>query len=128
MKPAAAKAAKIAVAMVVVLLMLVVFMWKRCGLNGCPDIERLNGFVPDRASILKDRTGVEIGKLFMTQRVMVRLDQLPKYVPVAFVTMEDKRFWKHDGVDWFRVFGAAWRNLRAGDIEEGSSTITMQVA
>lgn len=128
MNTAAANAVKIAAGTVVAVLVAAVFMWSRCGLHGCPDIERLNGYVPDRASVVLDRTGAEIGRLFMMRRVMVRLGELPKYVPVAFVTMEDKRFWKHGGVDWIRVFGAAYRNIREGGIEEGSSTITMQVA
>jgi penicillin-binding protein 1A len=128
MNTKAAKAARIAAAAVLVLLLVAVFMWNRCGLSGCPDIDRLNGYVPDRASILRDRTGAEIGRLFMMQRDMVRLKELPKWVPQAFVAMEDKRFWNHHGVDWIRVFGAAYRNIKELGIEEGSSTITMQVA
>src|SRR5262245_34947542 len=129
MRARTANAVKIAVATAVALLVLGLFMWNRCGFRGCPDVDRLNGYVPDRASVLKDRAGVEIGKLYMTrQRVMVRLGELPGYVPVAFVAMEDRRFWQHEGVDWKRVFGAAYRNIKELGIEEGSSTITMQVA
>jgi penicillin-binding protein 1A len=128
MNTTAAKAAKIAAGAVAALLLAGVFMWTQCGLRGCPDIDRLNGYVPDRASVLRDRTGAEIGRLFMMQRDMVRLQELPNWVPQAFVAMEDKRFWKHHGVDWIRVFGAAYRNIKELGIEEGSSTITMQVA
>ena len=125
MNAAARNAVKIAVVTVVVLLVMAGLMWHRCGLRGCPDIDRLNGYVPDRASVVRDRTGVEIGRVYSTQRDMVRLGDLPAYVPLAFVTMEDKRFWQHRGVDWVRVVGAAYRNLRARSIEQGSSTITM---
>ena len=128
MNAAARNAVKIAVVTVVVLLVMAGLMWHRCGLRGCPDIDRLNGYVPDRASVVRDHTGVEIGRVYRTQRDMVRLGELPAYVPLTFVTMEDKRFWQHRGVDWIRVLGAAYRNLRARSIEEGSSTITMQVA
>ncbi len=128
MNVAATKAVKIAAGTVVSVLVAAVFMWNLCGVRGCPNVDRLNGYVPDRASVVRDRGGAEIGRLFMTQRVMVRLGELPEYVPAAFVTMEDKRFWQHDGIDWIRVVGAAYRNIRAGDIDEGSSTITMQVA
>ncbi len=100
----------------------------RCGLRGCPDVSRLNGYVPDRASVLTDYRGREIGRLFSTRRTIVRLDQLPAYVPDAFVAIEDRRFWQHRGIDWIRVVSAAVQNLRSGSIESGSSTITMQVA
>jgi membrane peptidoglycan carboxypeptidase len=112
MNTRAAKAAKIAAGALAVVLLAAVFMWYRCGLHGCPDVDRLNGFVPDRASVVRDRTGAEIGRLFLMQREMVRIKELPKYVPLAFVAMEDKRFWEHKGVDWIRVFGAAYRNLK----------------
>jgi penicillin-binding protein 1A len=124
----AAKAVKIAAGTVVVVVWAALFLWIRCGVRGCPDVDRLNGYVPDRASVVLDYRGAEVGRIFMVRRVMVRLDELPRYVPAAFVTMEDRRFWEHDGIDWIRVAGAAYRNLREGGIEEGSSTITMQVA
>jgi membrane peptidoglycan carboxypeptidase len=72
--------------------------------------------------------GEEIGKLFLTRRTVVPLDTLPKYVPAAFIAMEDRRFYDHSGVDWRRVFGALWKNVKSLGIEEGSSTITMQLA
>ncbi len=75
-----------------------------------------------------DREGREIAKLYRVHRVIVSLDSLPPYVPAAFVAVEDRRFWEHDGVDWPRVLGAAWSNVRARRIVEGFSTITMQLA
>ena len=103
-------------------------LWERCGLRGCPDVERLKGYVPDEASIVVDRRGREIAKLYRVHRVVVSLDSLPPYVPAAFVAVEDRRFWEHEGVDWPRVLGAAWANVRARRIAEGFSTITMQLA
>jgi penicillin-binding protein 1A len=104
------------------------FLWHNCGLRGCPDLDRLRGYMPDAASVIVDHQGQEVGKLYLTERVLVSLDSLPKYVPNAFIAMEDRRFWKHNGVDWQRVLGAAWKNLTSFEIQEGSSTITMQLA
>lgn len=103
-------------------------LWERCGLRGCPDIERLSAYVPDEASVVVDREGRDLGKLYRVHRVIVPIDSLPPLVPAAFVAIEDRRFWEHDGIDWPRVFGAAWVNLRSMAIEEGFSTITMQLA
>src|SRR5262247_3750325 len=70
-------------------------LWHRCGIRGCPDLDQLRGYMPDEASVIVDQDGQEVGKLYLTQRVMVSLDSLPKYVPDAFIAMEDRRFWKH---------------------------------
>jgi len=105
-----------------------VVVWHRCGIRGCPDVDMLKGYMPDEASVLLDRAGKEIGKLFVERRVVIGVDSLPEHVLNAFVAVEDKRFWKHGGVDWRRVLGAAAANVKSGEIEEGSSTITMQLA
>jgi penicillin-binding protein 1C len=47
---------------------------------------------------------------------------------MAFVAVEDKRFWEHGGIDWRAVARAARDNLRAGAVVSGASTITMQLA
>ncbi len=111
-----------------VLLAIMVLLYQRCGIAGCPDVEKLNGYMPDEASSIVDHKGEEIGKLFLTRRTIVPLDTLPKHVPAAFIAMEDSRFYDHNGVDWRRVFGAAYTNVKSLGIEEGSSTITMQLA
>src|SRR5580765_3425005 len=46
----------------------------------------------------------------------------------ALLTVEDRRFYSHHGMDPIRIAGAAWRNFRAGRILEGGSTITQQLA
>jgi penicillin-binding protein 1A len=64
----------------------------------------------------------------VTRRVVVPVDSMPEHLLNAFVAIEDRRFWDHGGVDWRRTVGALMQNVRARDIEEGSSTITMQLA
>jgi membrane peptidoglycan carboxypeptidase len=103
-------------------------LWQRCGLHGCPDVDMLRGYMPDEASVLVDRDGDEIGKLYVTRRVVVPVDSMPEHLLNAFVAIEDRRFWSHGGVDWQRVGGALLQNIRARGVEEGSSTITMQLA
>ncbi|MEX0891672.1 MAG: PBP1A family penicillin-binding protein, partial [Gemmatimonadota bacterium] len=103
-------------------------LYLNCGVRGCPDVNALKGYMPDEASVLLDRDGQEIGKLFVERRFVVGIDSLPEHVPEAFVAMEDRRFWDHGGVDWRRAVGAALTSLRAGGAEEGGSTITMQLA
>jgi penicillin-binding protein 1A len=111
-----------------VLLVVTSVLWHRCGLRGCPDVDMLKGYMPDQASVVVDRGGAEVAKLFVTRRVVVPVDSMPEHLLNAFVAIEDRRFWDHGGVDWRRVLGALATNLKAGGIEEGSSTITMQLA
>jgi 1A family penicillin-binding protein len=112
----------------VVLLIVFAVLWQRCGVAGCPDVNMLRGYMPDEASVVLDRNGEELSKLFVTRRVVVSVDSMPEHLLNAFVAIEDRRFWNHGGVDWRRTVGALMQNVRARDIEEGSSTITMQLA
>jgi penicillin-binding protein 1C len=61
-------------------------------------------------------------------RFPVRLAELPPEVPRALVASEDRRFYRHCGVDPLAVVRAAWSNLRSGEVVSGASTIPMQVA
>ena len=112
----------------VVTLAIVAVLWTRCGLRGCPDIAHLGERSLNGVTVIKDRSGNELARIPPLTQVAISIDSLPGYVPVAFVAMEDKRFWKHHGIDWRRVGGAAYHNIRALAIEQGSSTITMQLA
>ncbi|HEX2763521.1 MAG TPA: transglycosylase domain-containing protein [Allosphingosinicella sp.] len=61
-------------------------------------------------------------------REPVRIAQLPKRVPAAFIAIEDRRFHDHLGISLRGIARAAWRNLGAGGVREGGSTITQQLA
>lgn len=61
-------------------------------------------------------------------REPVRVATLPKHVPAAFIAIEDKRFHDHLGISVRGIARAAWRNLGAGGVREGGSTITQQLA
>ncbi|WP_374656627.1 transglycosylase domain-containing protein [Phenylobacterium sp.] len=58
----------------------------------------------------------------------VDVAKLPKYVPGAFVAIEDRRFYSHWGIDLRALTRALQRNVKAGGVQEGGSTITQQLA
>jgi penicillin-binding protein 1B len=62
------------------------------------------------------------------KRRPVRYEDLPKHVIDAILSAEDKRFFEHPGFDPWRILGAAWADLRRERINQGASTISMQVA
>jgi penicillin-binding protein 1A len=61
-------------------------------------------------------------------REPVRIADLPKHVPAAFISVEDRGFRDHLGISIRGIARAAWRNLGAGGVREGGSTITQQLA
>ncbi|HUG42076.1 MAG TPA: PBP1A family penicillin-binding protein, partial [Longimicrobiales bacterium] len=103
-------------------------LWERCGIAGCPDAGIVSSYQPGGASVVLDRNGERFAALAPVEHQMVPLDSLPGYVGQAFVAVEDRRFYRHDGVDWWRVLGALWADVRAGGLVEGSSTIPMQLS
>ncbi|WP_234406948.1 transglycosylase domain-containing protein, partial [Limnothrix sp. PR1529] len=56
------------------------------------------------------------------------LKRIPKKLLQAFMAAEDRRFYEHDGVDAIGILRASWTNLLAGEVVEGGSTITQQLA
>ena len=58
----------------------------------------------------------------------VRIEQLPAYVPNAVIAIEDRRFRSHFGVDPVGLGRAVARNVFAGDVVQGGSTLTQQLA
>ncbi|HEX6107492.1 MAG TPA: PBP1A family penicillin-binding protein [Gemmatimonadales bacterium] len=102
--------------------------WLRtCGFGGCPSAAELQAFRPSEGSRILDRNGVRLGRLTHVRRLNVPLDRVPRHVRAAFIAVEDRRFYYHGGVDWRSAARAAWRNLRALEVREGFSTISMQV-
>lgn len=61
------------------------------------------------------------------QRELVRVGAVPRHLIDAVLAVEDQRFEEHAGIDWVRVLGAAWANVRAGTIQQGGSTLTQQL-
>lgn len=58
----------------------------------------------------------------------VVLEELPPHVPQAFLAIEDRRFFRHIGIDPWGILRASVRNLQAGGVREGGSTISQQLA
>lgn len=102
--------------------------WERCGLAGCPNVQRLVSYQAEGGSVLLDREDREFAVLRPVERAVVPFASLPRFLGQAFIAIEDRRFFGHGGVDWARVVGATMANLTARSVEQGASTITMQLA
>ncbi|HVF38483.1 MAG TPA: transglycosylase domain-containing protein, partial [Gemmatimonadaceae bacterium] len=99
-----------------------------CGFDRCPSPRQIQAYRPDEGGRIYDRNGRLMGRLAIVRRVNVPISQVPTHVRQAFIATEDRRFYKHKGVDWRGFVRAAVRNVRALGVREGFSTITMQAA
>lgn len=82
----------------------------------------------EQGPVVFDSEGEELGPLREEQQVHVSIDDIPDEVIQAVVAIEDRRFFRHRGIDLRGIARAAWRNLRAGRIVQGASTLTQQLA
>ncbi|MCL5124184.1 MAG: transglycosylase domain-containing protein, partial [Deltaproteobacteria bacterium] len=93
-----------------------------------PNVDKLNKYDPPVVTSVYADKGELIGEFAYQRRFLVPMDQIPKALKDAFVAAEDKNFWHHSGVDKEAILRAIKKNLMAGTLKEGASTITQQVA
>ncbi|WP_458400516.1 penicillin-binding protein 1A [Mailhella sp.] len=92
-----------------------------------PSFSKIADYRPPLVTTVLARDGSVIGQLYRERRFLVTLDQLPKFVPQAFLAVEDDQFYKHPGVDLKAIARAAIANFQHGRTTQGGSTITQQV-
>jgi hypothetical protein len=105
--------------------------WTRvCAAERCPSIMRLNPERggPQQTSKVYAADGRLITELGIERRTVLPLEQIPMYVRQAFIAVEDKRFYHHSGIDYWRILGALKANITTLHYAQGFSTITMQLA
>jgi penicillin-binding protein 1A len=93
-----------------------------------PDTSKLDQVERQASISYLDRSGALIAVRGSQYAPPVDVDELPDYVPAAFLAIEDRRFYYHPGFDPIGIARSAVVNLRAGHIVGGGSTITQQLA
>ena len=99
------------------------YLWS----SNLPYIGSLREYNPPIITEVFSDEGEVIGRFWEEKRIVVPLDQVPEHLIKAFIAAEDARFFKHEGVDILSIARALIKNLMAGKIEQGGSTITQQV-
>ncbi|HEX4272755.1 MAG TPA: PBP1A family penicillin-binding protein [Rhizomicrobium sp.] len=97
-------------------------------LSSLPDVRNLMITGPSQDVTILDDHGRLIARRGLTQGVMIRAEDLPAYVPNAFIAIEDRRFRSHIGIDPIGLARAAFENMINGHVVQGGSTLTQQLA
>ena len=95
---------------------------------GLPDVRSLEDYKPKTISYVFDRHGEVVAEFFDERRIVITLDRIPKDLIHAFIAAEDSHFFQHKGIDYQGILRAMFKNIEAGRIVQGGSTITQQVA
>jgi penicillin-binding protein 1A len=93
-----------------------------------PQVTELEKFRPSTITELYDDQNRVIGQFALQRRVIDKYDDFPAVLRDAIISTEDKDFERHWGVDVWRVFGAAYRDVSVGGRAQGASTLTMQLS
>jgi penicillin-binding protein 1A len=93
-----------------------------------PQVEELERYRPSSVTELYDGQGRVIGTFALQRRVIATYDDYPEVLRNALVSIEDKDFYRHSGINLWRILGAAYRDIESGGKVQGASTLTMQLA
>lgn len=92
-----------------------------------PKISKLSDYHPPTITTIYSDDNRKIGEFYKERRIVVSLAQMPQMLIEAFIAAEDSRFYKHKGIDFLSILRAMFKNIEAGTIVQGGSTITQQV-
>jgi penicillin-binding protein 1A len=93
-----------------------------------PQVEELERYRPSSITELYDGQGRVIGTFALQRRVVATYDDYPEVLRDALISIEDKDFYRHSGINVWRIAGAAYRDIESGGKVQGASTLTMQLA
>jgi penicillin-binding protein 1A len=92
-----------------------------------PDFTPLKERNLNAYSVVYSEEDEVVGKFLMDNRIPISYEQIPKQLVNAFIAAEDAEFFQHKGIDYKGILRAMFKNLLAGRIVQGGSTITQQV-
>ena len=93
-----------------------------------PQIRELENFEPSAVTRVYSADQVLLDELFLEKRTIVPINQIPTDLISALITIEDRQFYSHSGIDLKGIARAIIKDILAGQFVEGASTITQQLA
>jgi penicillin-binding protein 1A len=95
--------------------------------SSLPKVETLADYRPPIITRILSDNGSTIAEVYEERRIVVPVARMPRRLIEAFVAAEDSNFFQHRGIDLTSILRAAVKNLMAGGVVQGGSTITQQV-
>ena len=93
-----------------------------------PAVDSVTDYAPDLVTELYDRNGGVYQRYFRENRILLEEGQVPDVLRHALLAAEDRNFLRHGGIDLVGIVRSAARNVAVGEIDQGASTLTMQLA
>ncbi|WP_456325634.1 penicillin-binding protein 1A [Desulfonauticus submarinus] len=103
---------------------LFIYFWAQKDL---PNFKKITDYNPPLVTTVYTRNGHVLGYFYKEKRFLVSLKEISPWVIKSFLAAEDSHFYEHEGVDIVGIIRAAIKNIEAGTIVQGGSTITQQI-
>ncbi|MGH2574710.1 MAG: penicillin-binding protein 1A, partial [Ignavibacteria bacterium] len=119
---------KRSVLIVSVILFVIIAVYIAVLYKDLPSLSSLENPKTDIPTKIYSEDGELIDQFYLQNRTLVSLENIPKDLINALIATEDRKFYKHWGVDLDRIAKAVIKNLISFSLKEGASTITQQLA
>jgi len=96
-------------------------------MKGAPQVDEIMGYIPSNGAKVYADNDTLIGEFNIEKGEHVPLKRMPDHLLKAIVSVEDSKFWVHKGLDPLAIVRAILKDIIAGKIKEGASTITQQL-
>src|SRR5438876_2047885 len=93
-----------------------------------PQVNSLEDYHPSLITEVYSDAGQVIGSFALERRIIVSWDEIPQVVKDAITSVEDQNFFTHWGIDFYGIARAGLKDVMAGRVVEGGSTLTQQLS
>lgn len=97
-------------------------------MQGAPQVDEIRGYIPSNGAKVYADDDTFLVEFKIQKGEYIRLNRMPDHLLKAIVSVEDSNFWVHKGLDHLAIVRAILKDIIAGKIKEGASTITQQLA
>lgn len=113
--------------LITAIITLVIILEPSIKIKGFAVLDESKFHLNNQSITILDKYDNEITTFSGSNNATITIDEVPEHTLNAFIAIEDKRFYKHKGIDYKRIGSAMWQNIKSFSFKEGGSTITQQL-